>query len=90
SIGGLFLLVKAYYGIEKQGLAMRLGKEGGSVAALLRNQITFWSSYPARRDSPPSRGQALSTIQTDLSGSPFFTMRYDCMYSFRGYSGSPL
>ena len=41
SIGGLFLLVKGYFAsccTEKQGLAMRLGKEGGSAAALLRNQ----------------------------------------------------
>jgi len=48
SIGGLFLLVNGYFGIEKQGLAMQLGKEGGSAAALLRNQRTFWSSHPAR------------------------------------------
>ncbi|MBU0652470.1 MAG: hypothetical protein KKG96_06270, partial [Proteobacteria bacterium] len=34
--------------IEKQGLAMRLGKEGGLGAALLRNHLTFWSSHPAR------------------------------------------
>jgi len=66
------LLVKGYFGIEKQGLAMRLGKEGGSAAALLRNQLIFWSSHPVRWYSPPSRGQALSTIQTDLSGTPFF------------------
>jgi len=46
SIGGLILLVKGYYGIEKQGLAMRLGKKDGSAAALLRNQFTFWSSRP--------------------------------------------
>jgi hypothetical protein len=44
SIGGLFLLVKGYY-TSKQGLAMRLDKEGGSVAALLRNQLTFWSVH---------------------------------------------
>jgi len=52
SIGGLFLLVKEYYGIlwiEKQGLAMRLGKEGGAAAALMRNQLTFWSSHPPQR-----------------------------------------
>jgi hypothetical protein len=50
SIGGLFLLVNGYYaGIEKQGLAMRLGKGGGTAAALLRNQLTFWSSHPSRR-----------------------------------------
>jgi len=30
NIGGLFLLVKGYY-IEKQGLAMRLGKGGGAA-----------------------------------------------------------
>jgi len=48
SIGGLILLVKGYYGIEKQGLAMRLEEGGGSVAALLRNHLTFWSSRPAR------------------------------------------
>lgn len=27
--------------IEKQGLALRLGKGGGAAAAFLRNQITF-------------------------------------------------
>ncbi|GEM_PF-5712377 len=49
NIGGLFLLVKEYFEIEKQGLAMRLGKEGGSAAALLGNQplkgmpSAFWS-----------------------------------------------
>jgi hypothetical protein len=41
SIGGLFLLVNGYFGIEKQGLAMRLGKRGGAASALLRNQLTF-------------------------------------------------
>ena len=29
SKAGLFLLIKGHFGIEKQGLAMRLGKEGG-------------------------------------------------------------
>jgi hypothetical protein len=48
-MGGMFLLVKGYYGIEKQGMAMCLGMEGGLVAALLRNQLTFWSSRPSRR-----------------------------------------
>jgi len=50
------LLVKKYFDrnilhlfyIEKQGMAMRLGKKGGAAAALLRNQLTFWSSHPAR------------------------------------------
>jgi hypothetical protein len=49
SIGGLFLLVKGYYGIEKQGLAMRLEEGGRAAAALLKNQVTFWSSHPSRR-----------------------------------------
>jgi hypothetical protein len=35
SIGVLFFLVKGYYGIEKLGLAMRLGKGSGTAAALL-------------------------------------------------------
>jgi hypothetical protein len=38
SIGGPFLFGKGYFYlfcIKKQGLAMRLGKEDGSVAALL-------------------------------------------------------
>ena len=53
SIGGLFLLVKGIlciviFCIEKQGLAMRLGKGGGAVSALLRNQLTFLSSHSAR------------------------------------------
>jgi hypothetical protein len=39
SIGWLFLLVKVYYGTEKQGLAMRLVMGGGSAAAFLRNQL---------------------------------------------------
>jgi hypothetical protein len=33
---------------KKKELAMRLGKEGGSMAALLRNKLAFRSSYPAR------------------------------------------
>jgi len=37
---------------------MRLGKGGGAAAALLRNQLTFWSSHPSGRHSPLSRGQA--------------------------------
>jgi hypothetical protein len=41
SIGGLFLPVKAYCGIRKAGLAMRLGTKGGTSAVLLRNQPTF-------------------------------------------------
>jgi hypothetical protein len=34
--------------IEKQGLAMLLGMDGGLVAALLRNHPIFWSSHPAK------------------------------------------
>jgi hypothetical protein len=48
---------------RKSGVAMRLGKKGGSVAALLRNQITFMAESPGRR-------AFLSTIQTDLPGMP--------------------
>jgi hypothetical protein len=33
--------------IKKQEMAMRFGEEGGSVAALLRNQLSFWSSHSA-------------------------------------------
>ena len=44
-IGGMFLPVKAYLGIGKAGLAIRLGTEGGTSAALLRNQHTVWSSH---------------------------------------------
>jgi hypothetical protein len=42
--GGCFCLsrdILHLFCIEKQGLAMRLGKEGGSVAALLKNQVIF-------------------------------------------------
>ena len=46
TIGELFLLVKGYYASKSRGWAMRLGKGGGAVAALLRNQFTFWSSDP--------------------------------------------
>jgi hypothetical protein len=62
-IGGVFLFVKGYLGIEQQELAMRLGKEGGEAAALMRNQLTFWSSYS-------SRGHFLSTVQASLSYTP--------------------
>jgi hypothetical protein len=41
SIGGLFLLVKGYW-IEKQGLAMWLGKEGG-VAAAAEQVLSKWA-----------------------------------------------
>jgi hypothetical protein len=41
----MFLPVKAYFGIRKAGLAIRLGTEGGTSAALLRNQHTVWSSH---------------------------------------------
>jgi hypothetical protein len=44
SIGMLFLIVKGYFAsccIENQGLAMRFEEEDGSVAAFLRNQLTF-------------------------------------------------
>jgi hypothetical protein len=40
-------ILRLFY-IEKQGLAMRVGKKGGAAAPLLRNQLTFWSSHPAR------------------------------------------
>jgi hypothetical protein len=45
-------------GIEKQGLAMRLGKESGSVAALLKDQIHFWSRHP-QEGIPRLRGDKL-------------------------------
>jgi hypothetical protein len=47
--GQFYLLLTGVLCIEKQGLAMRLGKEGGAAAALLRNQLVFWSSHPSRR-----------------------------------------
>jgi len=50
------LLVKGYYASKKQGLAMRLGKGGGAVSDLLRNQLTFWSSHPSRRQSRNIQG----------------------------------
>ena len=43
------MLVKGYFAsccIENEGLAMRFEEEGGSAAALLRNQLIFWSSHP--------------------------------------------
>ena len=53
SIKELFLLVKGYYTLDimhrKTGLAMWLGKECDSVAALLIDQLTFWSSHPSRK-----------------------------------------
>ena len=68
SIGGLLLLVKGYFAsccIEKQGPAMRLGKEGGSAAALFEKSAYLLVESPGKR-------AFLSTIQTDLSCTPFF------------------
>jgi hypothetical protein len=73
SIGGLFLLVNGYFASKSRG-AMQLGKGGGTVAALLRKQITF------------SRFTSQDGIFEHNSDRPllhafFFTMRYDWMYS---------
>jgi hypothetical protein len=77
-------ILRLFY-TEKQGLAIPLGKEGGSGAALLRkrslifiNLLTFWSSHPAsgllsaqyRHTSPTRR---------------FSRMRYDWMVSSQVY-----
>ena len=35
-----------------------------------------------------ARKANLTGIQADLTHTPFFTMRYDCMYSSQEYSGS--
>ena len=43
---GLFRIILGLFYIEKQGLAMWLGKKGGSVAALLKNHPIFLSSNP--------------------------------------------
>jgi hypothetical protein len=48
SIRRAFFACQVILCIEKLGPVMRLVKEGGSAAALLRNQLTFWSSHPAR------------------------------------------
>jgi hypothetical protein len=45
---GLSRSILGLFYIEKQGLVIRLGKEDGSVAALLKNQLTlqaalFWT-----------------------------------------------
>ena len=45
---GAVFACQGIFCIEKQGLEMRLEKEGGVAAVLLRNQITFWSSHPSR------------------------------------------
>jgi len=47
----LHLVASVLHQSKKQGLAMRLGKKDGSVAALLRNQLIFWSIHPARGSS---------------------------------------
>ena len=52
SIGWLFLAVKGYFASccsENQVLAVRFEEEGGSVAAILRNQLIFWSSHLVRQ-----------------------------------------
>jgi hypothetical protein len=51
--------------IEKQGLAMRLGKGGGSVAALLRNQFAFGRATLQKK-------AFFSTILADISYAPLF------------------
>ena len=38
---------------------------------------------------PPAKKEFWTEFQTDLSGTPSFAMRYDCMYSSQVYSGSP-
>jgi len=56
--------------IEKQGLAMLLG-EGGGASALLRNQLTFWSSHLSKRHF---WAQFRQTSPACL----FFTTRHAC------------
>jgi hypothetical protein len=60
--------------IEKQGLPMRLGKEGGAAAALLRNQLTFEhnSGKPLFHDalralSPIFPGSFIDDLPRDVS-----------------------
>ena len=67
---------------KKQGLSLRLEEEGGTVAALLRNKLTFWSSHPARWHFE-AHSRQISPARF------FFKMRYDWMYSSQVYSGAP-
>jgi hypothetical protein len=46
---GAVFACQGIFCIEKQGLAMRLGKEGGAAAALLRNRLTIWSVHLPQR-----------------------------------------
>jgi hypothetical protein len=41
TIGVLFLPVKAYFGIRKAGLAMRLGEEGGIAAVFFFKEFSI-------------------------------------------------
>jgi hypothetical protein len=79
SIGGIFLPVKAYLGIGKQGLAMQLGTGGGTGRGR-----SFEKSAQRLVESPDERA-FLSVLQTDLCGTPFFTMRYAWMYWSQEY-----
>jgi len=50
---------------------MRLGKGGGAVADLLRNQLIFWSSNP-------SRGHFSAQFNQTSTACFFFTMHIEC------------
>ncbi|MDP1992350.1 MAG: hypothetical protein Q8K00_15185 [Syntrophales bacterium] len=68
SIGGVFLYVKGHFAgtfcIRKAGLAMRLGMDGGTSAALFEK-----SAHHLVVESPFKKA-FLSTLQADLSFTP--------------------
>jgi hypothetical protein len=69
-----------FFGIEKQGLTLRLGMGGGVVSVILRNQLTFLVESPVKK-------AFFSTIQASISPTGlFFKLRYDWMS--KEYSGS--
>lgn len=76
NIGRLFLLVKEYFDrnilLRKAGLAMRLGTDGGTSAALFEKSAHRLVKSTVKRAS-------LSTVQADPSVTPLFfdALRFD-------------
>jgi len=68
SIGGQFLLVKGYYA-SKAGAGDAVGKGRRSGGRPFEKSAHLWVESPVKKAS-------LSTIQADLSCTPFLMRRY--------------
>jgi hypothetical protein len=65
SIGGLFLLVKGYLALKSRGWRCDWEREVGRRPSFREIGFTFWVESPVKK-------AFLSTIQADLSCTPFF------------------